>query len=78
MKINRLAIRPRVTFDPTNQEHLREYAIYLEQGRWPGNCRFELEYPYLEIPAMINAKLARHMLSKYMGIQNDTRQLQGN
>ena len=68
MKINCLSVNPRVTFDPTNEEHLKEYAIYLEQGRWPGNCKFKIEYPYLEIPAMINAKLARHVLSKYMNV----------
>lgn len=71
MQSSYLIVSDKVFFDPTNEDHLKQYAIYLEQGRWPGSCKFKIEYPYLEIPAMINAKLARHMLSKYMTTENE-------
>lgn len=71
MRSNFLYTSNKVFFDPTNEEHLKEYAIYLEQGRWTGSCRFQVEFPYIEIPAMINAKLAKHMLSKYMIQKNE-------
>jgi hypothetical protein len=73
MKSSHLAISTRVFFDPTNEDHLKEYAIYLEQGRWNGACKFQVEFPYIEIPAMINAKIARHTLSKYMNTDNELR-----
>lgn len=66
MRSNYLSTSAKVCFDPTNEDHLKEYAIYLEQGRWVDSCKFQVEFPYLEIPAMINAKIAKHVLAKYM------------
>ncbi len=66
MSFSTLAVRNKVKFDPTNEDHLKEYAIYLEQGRWPNTCRFQIEFPYIEVPAMINAKIAKYITSKFM------------
>lgn len=62
--------RNKVKFDPANEDHLREYAIFLEHGRWQGTCRFQIEFPYIEIPAMINAKIATYVTAKYMSTSN--------
>jgi hypothetical protein len=71
MSFSVLATRSKVKFDPANEDHLKEYAIFLEQGRWQGTCRFQLEFPYIEIPAMINAKIAAYVTAKYFSSSNE-------
>lgn len=54
-------------FDPTNKQDLREYKFFLENGRWlSGVCPFEVEWPYLGIPQMINDKITEHYLFKIL------------
>ncbi len=71
MSSSTLAFHNKVKFDPTNEDHLREYAIYLEQGRWLETCKFQIEFPYIEIPAMINDKIAKYVTAKYMSTANE-------
>lgn len=44
-------------FDPTNAVDLIEYDFFLKQRKWRINCPFDLEWPFLSIPEMIQSKL---------------------
>ena len=59
-------IKPREIFDPTNKQHVKEYALFLKMQQWKNNCPFFLEDPYTDIPTTINAKLAMHFLRKFV------------
>ena len=45
----------RIKFDPNNQFHRQAYFQFLLGRRW--TMYFELEQPWLELPAMIERKL---------------------
>jgi len=48
-----------VHFDPSNTEHRRLAAIYVNTRSWKHtNTRFEVEFPYTNIITMITTKLA--------------------
>lgn len=55
----------RVEFDPSNKEHLKDYAHFLETSNWKNGCRYLLEQPYCDIPTMINNKLVRHWVKNF-------------
>jgi hypothetical protein len=58
--------RARVQFDPSNTEHLLDYAEFLKYNNWRRGCRFLLEEPYPDIPTMIRRKLAMHFMRPYV------------
>lgn len=45
-----------IKFDAENAEHRNAYTQFLMKGRW--GIRFELEYPFTALPAMVMFKLA--------------------
>lgn len=50
-------------FDVTNETDLEEYRYFLANAKWRNaTCPFEVEWPYLTIPQMINEKIAEHYL----------------
>jgi len=52
-------------FDAGSSEDLRDYKAFLETGSWsPWGCPFQLEWPWLSIPHMINQKIAEHVTKK--------------
>jgi hypothetical protein len=51
-------------FDPSKKQDLRDFKYFKENGKWLNGCPFILEEPYLEIPAMCEAKFSSYMLSK--------------
>ena len=55
---------PRRTFNPASMQDLRELKYFVEQNSWKEACPFELEEPFLEIPAMCMSKYTDYMLSK--------------
>lgn len=61
----RFSVPPRVDFDPSNEEHLRDYALFLRKGNWVHHCQYFLEDPYIDIPTMVNAKIVAHALKDY-------------
>ena len=54
----------KVKFDPSNSSHLRSYRIFLTHKTWLNGCIFELEWPYHDIPVMIQAKIIQKHLDK--------------
>lgn len=60
-----LVIRQRVAFDPSNREHIVEFAEFLNTYSWKSGCRFLLEEPYCDIPSMCKDKLLTYMLKSY-------------
>lgn len=49
--------RPRLHFDPSSADHLREFQFFEKNRRWRVGCPFILEHPYLSVPGMIRDKL---------------------
>ena len=56
-----LAEIPKVSFDPTNKQHLASLKSFLTLGKW-GKVRFAPELPHVEVPATCLHKLALHAL----------------
>ena len=56
-------VRHRTTFDPTNKKHVAMYKEFLVTGKWGmDGCPFKLEFPFVNIPVMIDNKIVRHYL----------------
>lgn len=58
--------RARVHFDPSNKDHVEDYAKFLKNSNWTNGCSYLLEQPFHDIPTMINNKLIKHFLSPYL------------
>lgn len=58
--------RERIHFDPSNKDHVQDYANFLKNANWKEGCKYLLEQPYQDIPSMINNKLIRHFLNPYI------------
>lgn len=56
----------RVYFDPLNEDHLKDYANFVEKNNWTNGCQYVLEQPFEDIPSMINDKLIKHFLRDYL------------
>lgn len=52
----------RELFDPANKQHLDHYRAFKTTGKWPGSMLFKLEWPYVSVPAAIEAKIINHAL----------------
>ena len=48
----------RVTFDPSNHNHMRAYLM-LTQGRQHPTLRFVVEHPFTDVYSMMHAKIGR-------------------
>ena len=57
--------KPRVIFNPDNNEHMRDYAMFIKSSNWKNGCNYYLEDPYADIPTMINEKIVRFTLESY-------------
>lgn len=60
----------RVYFDPLNEDHLRDYANFIQKNNWQNGCRYILEQPFEDIPSMISSKLMKHFLKPYFNVKN--------
>jgi hypothetical protein len=56
--------RTRVKFDPSNKQHMLDFARFVKYNSWTDGCQYFLEDPYSDIPSMIRAKIADYTLSK--------------
>lgn len=50
-------------FDPGRSEDLAEYKYFLQKQAWRDSCPFFLEWPFSNIPEMIEHKIVRHHLT---------------
>jgi hypothetical protein len=57
--------RARVLFNPSNYEHMKDYATFIKTSNWSNGCNYLLEDPYMDIPTMINEKIVQHVLRSY-------------
>jgi hypothetical protein len=65
LRTTTLVSQPKRVFNPKNREDLIEYKHYVQKGTWKsGVCPFQLQWPYLSIPHMINDIVVRHYLTK--------------
>lgn len=53
----------REIFDPTNAAHLEHYRHFKMTGKWPGAKSFKTEWPYVSVPAAVEAKIINHVLN---------------
>ena len=52
-------------FDPKNPDDLKAYRLFLKKNNWGKNgCPFELEWPWLDIPAMLSHKISQHFVEQ--------------
>lgn len=63
---NRLSARfPKRVFNPKSAEDLKIYKQFLATHSWGHRgCPFELEWPWLSVPDMINHKIAEHAVTE--------------
>ena len=59
-----LAPSARVPFNPSNKQHMLDFARFVKYNSWREGCSYFLEDPYTDIPSMIRAKIADYTLSK--------------
>lgn len=61
--MNILDMKKRRVFDVNSKQDVEAYRQFIINKGWGSNgCPFELEYPFDNIPAMIDNKLIRHFL----------------
>ncbi len=58
------ARQPRVTFDPTAVEHRAAYQKFSKTGKWSSGCPFKLEWPFVSVPALCQARLLDYYLTR--------------
>ena len=61
-KIEQFNMYQRHQFDPSSKEDLKIVRKYLHDNKWEQGCPFFLEWPYLDIPAMIKDKITSYAL----------------
>lgn len=61
-KIEQFNMYQRHQFDPSSKEDLKIVRKYLHDNKWEHGCPFFLEWPYLDIPAMIKDKITSYTL----------------
>lgn len=59
-------VNDKVHFDPSNEDHIRDYAFFKKNSSWKNGCRYILEQPFFNIPSMIDNKLLHHFLKPYI------------
>lgn len=55
---------PKIRFDVANTDHLKIYNKYLKTKRWSDGCPFTLEWPYANIPVMIERKIIDYYIDE--------------
>lgn len=53
-------------FDATSKTDLLQYKYFLDNNKWPQNCPFILEWPYLTMQEMIRSKLIEAHFDKIL------------
>jgi hypothetical protein len=46
-------------FDPNSKEDLLLYKYFLDNRKWPENCPFILEWPFLTMQEMIQSRVIK-------------------
>jgi hypothetical protein len=59
----RSQVRERQKFDPSNSKHIEEVIYFKKHSKWKTVCPFENEWPWSDIPRMIDDRITRHFLA---------------
>jgi len=52
-------------FDPSKRKDMKAYAEYVRNNNWGANtCPFELEWPWLNIPSMLEYKISQYAIRR--------------
>lgn len=55
-------------FNPYDKEHLKTYRKFLQTRNWSAGCPFQLEWPYENVPVMIEKKLIEAYLDDIISV----------
>lgn len=61
----------KVIFDPSNPAHMEDYYNFRKHKSWGLGCSYILEFPYLDVPTMINNKIVDHFLKEFANEQTE-------
>lgn len=56
-------IKKKVKFEADNKTHIECYKQFLETSNWANGCPFQLEFPWTNVPDMIQNKIVLHVLN---------------
>ena len=57
---------PKRIFDPSKRKDMQVYAEFVRNNNWgTKTCPFELEWPWLNIPNMIEYKISQHAIRRF-------------
>lgn len=62
-------LKPKLTFDVNNDEHLKKYDHFLRTGKWEGVCPFNCDPKFLSVPHMIQAQIVSRFLSEHIKME---------
>jgi hypothetical protein len=54
----------RRAFNANNKQDVQEFIYFRKNNKWKNGCPFQLEYPFLDVVAMISSKLLDKFLHK--------------
>jgi len=61
----RSQVKPRIKYDPSNIEHIKEVRYFKTYSKWENGCPFENEWPWNDIPRMIDDRTTRYFLNNF-------------
>lgn len=61
-------MRERRQFDPNKPEDLKAYKHFIDHGKWQGGCPFIIEWPWGNVPAMIQTKILNQYYDHLLNI----------
>jgi len=57
---------PKRIFDPSKRKDMMAYAEFVKNNNWgAGTCPFELEWPWLNIPSMLENKISEYAIRRF-------------
>jgi len=56
-------------FNPSDLHDLLEYKYFKNKGTWQSSCPFVLEWPYVNVPMMLDDLIVNHYLASISTIK---------
>jgi len=57
---------PKRIFDPSKRKDMQAYAEFVKNDTWgDSTCPFELEWPWLNIPSMLENKISKYSIRRF-------------
>jgi hypothetical protein len=61
-KVEQFKLYQRRSFEPGSKDDMKIAKKFFHNNKWENGCPFFLEWPYLDIPAMIKDKITEYTL----------------